>query len=115
MYRNYCLKTTAFQDGYTRRGRCGHWRHLLRRSQIYKRPSVRLTGEACTALQPGQPKRIWVSLKIPQSALPGIYLETITAYSVSTFLKLELKIEVFELKLLKAKQDLFIWYKGTLD
>ena len=47
---------------------------------------------ACTALRRGQSKQIWVSVKIPQSALPGTYRGTITAHTVGTSHELNSKL-----------------------
>jgi len=109
---------TPFRDGYTRRGRCRHWKHLLHASRIYEPPDVRLEGDACTTLGCNESKQIWVSVKVPADAAPGIYNGYIEAKSGGqerTTKRLELQLEVLPIKLLQPEQDLFIWYKGTLD
>ena len=105
------------RDGYTRRGRCQHWRHLLRRSPLYQPPDIRLAGDVLTSLDANQSKQIWVSVHVPGDTVPGIYrghidLQERNQRSVQ---RLDLQIEVLAIKLLEADQDLFIWFKGTLD
>ncbi len=106
------------RDGYTRRGRCGHWKHLLRAAQLYKPPDVRLKGDVCTSLERNETKQAWVSIKIPTDALPGLYqgfLEARDRAKERVIKRLEFQLEVLPVKLLQPEQDLFIWYKGTLD
>jgi hypothetical protein len=108
---------TPLSDGYTRRGRCRHWRHVLRKSALYKPPDVCIDGDAHTSLNANEPKQIWVSVNIPGNTEPGLYkghirLQEKTQLTVQT---LDLHVEVLPFKLLEADQDLFIWFKGTLD
>lgn len=100
-------------DGYVRR--CGHTRHFLRSATYYRAPRVRLGGNACTALSAGQAKQIWLSVKVPLNARPGIYAGEIGIDGEASNSRLELILEVLAFTLLKPTQDLFIWYKGTLD
>lgn len=105
-------------DGYSRRGRCRHWKHLLRASQIYQPPDVRLKGAAGTKLDSNERKQIWVSVRVPPNATPGIYDGYVEAKSMEQTprtKRLSLQFEVLPIKLLQPEQDLFIWYKGTLD
>src|SRR6266436_1256204 len=105
-------------DSYTRRGRCWHWKHLLRASQIYEPPNVRLEGNACTSLGSYESKQVWVSVKIPADVEPGLYsgyLEAKTSDETCPLKRLELQLEVLPIRLLQPEQDLFLWYKGTLD
>lgn len=105
-------------DGYTRRGRCGHWKHLLRASQLYQPPDVRLKGDVCTSLDCNETKQAWVSIKIPTDAAPGLYKGFVEAKDKAkerVIKRLEFQLEVLPVKLLQPEQDLFIWYKGTLD
>jgi hypothetical protein len=106
------------RDGYTRRGRCGHWKHVLRRSALYRPPDVRVDGDAITSLNANTSKQLWVSIKIPNDSLPGVYCGYIQLQQnneARTAQRLDLQIEVLPIKLLEAEQDLFIWFKGTLD
>ncbi len=106
------------RDGYTRRGRCCHWRHTLRASRIYSPPEVRLDGHVCTSFAPGETKQIWVSVRIPRDARAGLYDGYVEANSVNSGRggsRLGLQIEVLPFTLLEAEQDLLLWYKGTLD
>jgi len=107
-----------FRDGYSRRGSCGHWKHLLRASHIYKPPDVRLEGDARTSLGCRESKQIWVSVKIPPDARAGLYdghIEAKSGDQARVIKRLEFQIEVLPIKLLQPEQDLFFWYKGTLD
>ena len=61
------------RDHYTRRGRCRHWNHLLRRSALYQPPDIRIDGDVFTSLDANQSKQIWVSVKIPGDTGPGFY------------------------------------------
>lgn len=102
-----------FTDGYVER--CGHKRHFLRSASYYSAPSIRLSGNVCTFLSAGEPKQIWLSVKVPANAAPGIYSGQIDIDGGAYNDRLDLKLEVLPFTLLKPIQDLFIWYKGTLD
>jgi hypothetical protein len=109
---------SPIHDGYSRRGRCGHLRHVLRRSKIYIPPDIRMDGNASTALPSGEYRQIWLSLRIPPDAPGGVYsgyVEVTAGGRVSRTCRLPVQIEVLPFDLLDAAQDLFIWYKGTLD
>ncbi len=106
------------RDGYTRRGKCRHWKHVVRASQVYRPPDVRLEGDACTSLGVNESKQVWVSVRIPPDAQAGIYDGYIEAKSRSgkrTINRLGLQLEVLPIELSQSDQDIFIWYKGTLD
>ena len=105
-------------DSYSRRGQCGHWKHLLRASQLYRPPDVRLEGNAHTTLDSNEAKQIWVTIKIPADSVPGHYrgyLEVKSKEPKHANQRLRLELEVLPIKLVEPEQDLFIWYKGTLD
>ena len=109
---------TPLSDSYSRRGQCGHWKHLLRASQLYRPPDVRLEGAACTKLDSGESKQIWVTIKIPADAAPAHYsgyLEVRCNEQQHASQRLRLELDVLPITLLEPEQDLFIWYKGTLD
>src|SRR5262249_21991038 len=59
------------RDGYG--GRCPHWRHWGRRGPFYTPPDVRLRGAARTALTARRPQQVWVALRVPATAAPGMY------------------------------------------
>jgi hypothetical protein len=105
------------RDSYTRRGRCQHWRHVLRKATLYKPPDVRVEGAALTSLQTNEPKQIWVSVRIPNVTVPGVYGGHIQLQEKNqqSAQRLDLQVEVLPFKLLEADQDLFMWFKGTLD
>jgi len=105
------------RDSYTKRGSCGHFNHFLRRSSLYQPPEVRLKGDAFTSLNANEPKQIFASVKIPRDTVAGVYSGHIQLQERNqrTFQTLELQVEVLPFKLLEADQDLFIWFKGTLD
>jgi len=105
------------RDHYTRRGRCRHWKHLLRRSSLYQPPDIGIDGDVFTSLDTNQSKQIWVSVKIPSDTVPGFYSGHIDLREPSqgNAQRLDLQIEVLPFRLLEANQDLFIWFKGTLD
>ena len=104
-------------DCYTRRGRCQHWKHLLRRTALYQPPDVRIDADILTSLEANQSKQVWVSVRIPSHTMAGIYNGHINLHEQhqKTVQRLDLQIEVLPIKLLEADQDLFIWFKGTLD
>lgn len=108
---------TPLRDGYTRRGRCRHWRHVVRKSALYKPPDVCVDGDAHTSLNANEQKQIWASVNIPSNAQPGLYKGHIQLQEKNqrTAHRLDLHLEVLPFKLLEADQDLFIWFKGTLD
>src|SRR5204862_4955486 len=99
------------RDGYTRRGRCQHWRHLLRRSPLYQPPDIRLAGDVLTSLDANQSKQIWVSVHVPGDTVPGIYRGHIDLqeHNQRSVQRLDLQVEVLPIKILEADQDLFIW------
>ena len=104
------------RDGY----RIGyrHWRQILRPGRYYSPPDVRLHGPALTELPSATAKQIWVSIRVPADAGPGTYRGSIEASSATGSLatqRLSLEVEVLPLALLEPEQDLFMWFKGTLD
>ena len=101
------------RDAYS--GWCGHWRHVLRRRRYYRPPSVGESGIASTALNSGETKQVWLSVHVPRSCPPGVYEATITATAGRDTRELVFRLEVLPLTLAEATQDLFLWYKGTLD
>lgn len=108
----------ALSDGYTRTQCTHHWKHLLRPARFYSPPDVRLDGNVQTSLTPNQPKQLWLSVKIPLSTVPGSYAGHIEARSLDKAFptqRIELHLDVLPIHLLEPEQDLFIWYKGTLD
>ena len=98
---------------------CGHRRHFYRRAPHYQPPDIRLRGEVCTTLQAGQRKQFWVSAKVPGDASPGVYLSTISISALTPesriVRQLPLRLEILPIRLAEPAQDLFLWYKGTLD
>ncbi|BCM93392.1 hypothetical protein IAD21_05283 [Abditibacteriota bacterium] len=111
-----------FHDHYSRR--CAHWknplhwRHLLRPPKFYCPPSVRLQGLVHTNLKARQKKQFWISIKIPNDAVAGIYEGHIQfggKRSSSKGQQLRVQLEVLPIQLLQTPHDFCIWYKGTLD
>lgn len=97
---------------------CRHWRQVLRPARYYSPPDVRLQGRAVTDLHSATPKQIWVSIRVPGDARPGTYHGWIEVSSpTGTFAgqRLALELEVLPLALLEPEQDLFLWFRGTLD
>jgi hypothetical protein len=108
----------SLRDGYTRRGNCQHWKHLVRASQIYKPPHVRLQGDAVTRLDGHERKQVWVAVTIPPEAAPGLYhgcVELNPTNPQLAAIRLDLRLNVLPFDLLPSEPDLFLWYKGTLD
>ena len=98
---------------------CGHWRHFFRRKPYYRAPQVRTRGDVSVILQPGEQRQFWVSIKVPPDASPGLYAGVVMISAVSretqTSVQIPLKLEVLPLQFVEPEQDLFLWYKGTLD
>jgi len=101
------------RDGYVRKFK--HWRHFLRPRYFYRAPKLRAEGPAETSLAPDRPKQIWLDLALPPGTEPGTYRGNIelNADRFTAFLPVE--IEVYPFALAEANQDLFLWYKGSLD
>jgi len=102
-------------DAYERS--CGHSGHFHRRGNYYVPPNVRLQGEVHATLKPDEPHQFWLSAKIPGDALPALYSGTISITSPGTrsIEPIPICIEVRPVRLMEPAQDLFLWYKGTLD
>jgi len=98
---------------------CGHPQHFFRREPNYRAPNVRLRGDVSVILQPGENRQFWVSIKTPASASPGVYAGVITIAADGTnsqaSRQLPFRLEVLPIHLIEPPQDLFLWYKGTLD
>ncbi len=104
------------RDGY----RIGyrHWRQVFRPARYYQPPDVRLQGRAVTDLDGAAPKQIWVSIRVPRDAKPGTYHGWIDVSSPAGTVpaqRLAVELEVLPLALLEPEQDLFLWFRGTLD
>jgi len=98
--------------------RYAHWRHLFHPVRYYVPPDVRLHGEAVTTLEKSTPKQVWVSLRIPAATPPGTYRGRIDVSSASTAIephRLPVEVEVLPIALSEPKQDLLLWFRGTLD
>lgn len=92
-----------------------NWKHLIRPRWLYAPPNLRLQGPVCTSLSSMQSKQIWVSVKIPDHAAPGTYEGTISVSANGRTFTLSTLIDVLPIVLLSPRQDLMIWYKGTID
>jgi hypothetical protein len=106
-----------FGDRYVRRN-CKHVRHLLRRPRFYLPPNLPLHGDVRCGLESRKPKQLWLSITIPAAAKSGCYTGSVVLDSADRAfvpLVLDLQVEVLPIDLLAPGQDLFIWYKGTLD
>lgn len=98
--------------------RYAHWRQLFRPVRYYVPPDVRLRGEAVTDMDESTPKQIWVWLRIPAATVPGIYRGWIEVSSPNGAFhqhRLPVECEVLPITLREPKQDLFLWFRGTLD
>ena len=104
---------TEMRDGYSMW--CGHWRHLGRRTPYYRPPEARLHGVACTSLSAREQKQIWLTTRIPDRCPAGIYTSVLLATTAGSATELPVTIEVLPLSLAEAKQDLMLWFKGSLD
>jgi len=100
-------------DGYT--PWCGHWRHAARRAPYYRAPEVRLHGAACTSLAAHEQKQIWVTVRIPDACPAGTYTGILEATTGNSSDELPITIDVLPLRLAEAKQDVMLWFKGSLD
>jgi len=101
------------RDSYS--GWCGHWNHLLQRGRYYQPPRVEAIGGGRTALASGETKQVWLTVRLAESCVPGVYETVITASDGRATRDLRLRLEVLPIRLLEPSQDLFLWYKGTLD
>ena len=95
-----------------------HWRQIFRPARYYLPPDVRLQGRAVTDLDGAAPKQIWVSIRVPSGAKPGTYhgwIEVSSPAGTVPAQRLTLELEVLPVALLEPEQDLFLWFRGTLD
>src|SRR5262249_17120476 len=98
---------------------CGHARHFFRRKPCYRPPNIRLTGDVHARVGTQERKQFCITAKIPAKASAGRYrsnlqISVVGAGSQSATL-VPLEIQVLPIRLLDPQQDLFLWYKGTLD
>lgn len=103
----------SLKDGYKRSFK--HWRHIKRRLNLYSPPSVRLRGNACTALKANQPKQVFVRIQLSNKLQSGTYHGAIDVKTKGGTKSIPVDLEVLPIILLEPKQDLMIWYKGSLD
>ena len=104
----------SLRDGYRRR--CSSLTHIHRSRTRYVPPDVRLTGPVTTQMGAGITKQFWISLEVPGDAAAGTYRGFVVAREGdATILKLEIVVEVLPIALLEPKQDLMLWYRGTLN
>jgi hypothetical protein len=103
----------GFQDSYS--SWCGHWNHALQRKHYYRPPPVDDIGVARTGLAVGETKQIWLSVRVPAECPAGMYEAQITATDGRDVCEMVFRLEVLPIALADATQDLFLWYKGTLD
>ena len=105
------------KDAYQRT--CSHRKHFYRRGPYYRASDVRLCGAVRASLRAGERKQFWISVKIPDKASPGIYEGyvhlSVAAGESSCDERLPLRLEILPIHLADPQQDLFLWYKGTLD
>lgn len=83
---------------------------------LYSPPGIRLTGCVHTSLFAGEPKQIFLSVKIPADAPAAKYrgsLRLKASRGESSSIPIEL--DVLPFSLMEPKQDLMIWYRGSLD
>jgi hypothetical protein len=106
----------TFRDGFGRRT-CRHLAHRLRGRCMYRPPDIRLDGDPRTSLAAHESKRVWMSVRIPSTAAPGIYEGAVAVAGdhARRYGTLPVQLEVLPFTLAEAEQSLFIWYKGTLD
>lgn len=104
------------RDGYG--GGCGHWRHWRRRGPFYRPPDLRLRGAVVTDLAHGQPRQLWIALRIPGAAAAGSYRGELRVRGVRPAREpttLPVLVEVWPQTLAEASRDCFMWFRGTLD
>jgi hypothetical protein len=104
--------TVPLKDGYKRRWK--KWSDLFNPVYTYQPPAVRLTGDACTTLKAGESKQIFIRLTLPDDSPSGTYHGVITVTAGEAIYSLKLAVRVYPFTLLPARQELFLWYKGTL-
>jgi len=105
----------SLEDRY-RRG-FKHWRQFARPAMFYCPPDVRLSGPACTSLEADVAKQIWLSVRVPKGTKPGIYQGILAVRTLEplVYTNIAVEIEILEIHLSEPKQDLMIFYKGTID
>jgi len=94
-----------------------HWRQFSKAAMFYCPPDVRLDGPASTRLDAGVAKQIWITVRVPNLTPPGIYRGMLAVRSSRTSCeqRMSIEIEILDICLSKPKQDLMMFYKGTLD
>ncbi|CAN5602420.1 hypothetical protein BH10CYA1_BH10CYA1_11520 [soil metagenome] len=94
-----------------------HWRQFAKPTMYYCPPNVRLSGSARTRLGDHVPKQIWISIRVPADTAPGIYKGRLTVKTRKPSLQtsIAIEIDILEIRLSEPKQDLMIFYRGTLD
>lgn len=100
-------------DGYARLFKT--WKHLLRKRTVYSPPDVRLTGPPRCALKPGERRRAFGLLKIPEQLSPGMreFNLVATANGDRAYVTLSLRVLPFALE--QPERELLLWFRGTLD
>jgi len=112
------------RDGYRRHFK--RKRHLIEPFRLYEPPSVRLDGCARTSLKAGQTKQILIEVGIPPATAPGLYegsirvivprqADPVESATPAPAENISITLEVLPISLLAPKQDLMIWYKGSLN
>ncbi len=104
---------TVFKDGYRRR--CASI-HLHRSATRYAPPKVRLTGNVNVGLEPLNARQFWISVPVSARARPAVYRGTIKVrHGRKITLEIDVSVEVLPITLMEPKQDLMLWYRGTLN
>ena len=99
-----------YHDGYRRI--FPTWKQYIRPRRVFRAPDIWLVGDVRTAFGAGVPKQIWARVRIPASTAAGAYHGRIT---FSGHGDLPVHVEVLPIVLAEPEQDLFMWFKGTLD
>lgn len=105
--------TVNLTDGYIRE--YVEWRDLVKPSYRYVPPKIRTSGPVQTRLEPGQSKQIWISIKLPEELVAGHYSGEVVITTSSSCTRLPIFVEVLPFRLMSPRQDLMLWYRGTLD
>jgi hypothetical protein len=100
----------TLQGAWTRRR--FSWRHLVRTPPlVYAPPRLRLTGPLRLELATDTAHQVVVTVRVPAEAAPGTYSGELLVQGTA----LALEVEVLDLRLAQPRQDLVLWYRGSLD
>lgn len=108
------------------------WGDAVKAVLVYSAPNVRLAGPVQTFLQAGVQKHLWLSIVVPDNLSPGTYTGSVLVNVVKAdtdaangtvsdrsggyeCLTFDLDVQVYPFQLSQPRQQLMIWYKGTLD